>query len=220
MQGKAGPTVVLAKVQQLAFYLVSGYLPARGFELGHRLGALAADVHHRGVRVEHHLPARCLDALAVVDFFVIQKETGVEQPDLVEDLTAHQVETPRQPIAFAHRPMVPAHVINALYAGDEAFQAGAGKKHVERCRKIPAARLQAAIATFEPNTQHATLRVRLHVVQGLVQRVLGHESVGVEQQGVLTLQVGQQLIVGTAKPYVLPIAQHQRLRADLGQAGK
>src|SRR5574343_1535286 len=71
--GQAGASVLLAEVQQRALDLQRGHLAAvtaQGVVLG---GALAAQVHDLGARVEDHAPARGLQGPAVVHLLEVQE---------------------------------------------------------------------------------------------------------------------------------------------------
>ena len=144
-------------------------------------------MHHRGMRVKHHFPARFLHPLAVVHLLVIKEIARVEQTHLVEYFAAYQVEAAGQPVTLAHRGVVPVHFVDHLQPWEEPPQPGTPNEHIERRGEVATAWLQVAIATLQAHPQYAALRVGVHVVERFLQRVGGNEGIGIEQQGVLAL---------------------------------
>ncbi|MNP15278.1 hypothetical protein D3C76_1076310 [compost metagenome] len=218
MQGQPWHAMMFAEIQKLAFDLVVRYLAAGRLQFGNRLGTFATNVHDRGMRIEHHLPAGFFHAFTVVHLLVIKEVARVEQANLIEHFPTHQIEAAWQPVALPDRVMIPAHFVDHFQPREKTPEPGAGNKYIQRRWKVAAAGLQITLAPYQANAQDTAIRVGVHVFDGFAQAVGGHKGVGVEQQRVLALQVFKQLIVGTTKADVFLIAQQLRLRAYLGQA--
>ncbi|MCY1417642.1 hypothetical protein D9M71_331820 [compost metagenome] len=218
VQGQPRQTVMLAEVQQLAFDLQGLQLSAVHVQFVDRLGTLATDMHHRRVGVVDYLPARLLDAPAVIHFLVVEEIARIEQADLVDHFTADQVIATRHPVALAHRGMIPGQVVDQFHPREKALKPGSHEEDIERRREITAGGLHLAVPADQAHTEDPAIGMGLHVLQGLGQGVVGHKRVGVEQQRVLALQVFNQLIIGPAKADIVFIGQQHGLWTNIAQA--
>ena len=177
-------TVVLSEVEKFALYLQSRDLSAfRQRTIG--LSTLAANMNNGCLRKEYHLPTPPPLSPDSDQPLRCTGSSGDQTSRPVRSLHDERDSSNRSPSRIresTHGP-IPCHRPYG-YPRRLFFQTRSQEKHVPRSGKVSAARLKHAIAAYQPNSEHATFRIGVHLSYGLRQRIGRHKGIGIQQQDI------------------------------------